>query len=97
MKPADRFEWILAYLRARHPLSSVNVLDRYFSDAYIRATEAKFEATMLGANKCTQLGRDLAAMHRAGMLRRRTAGIEGFAGMGFPRWVWDYQLPKVNT
>ena len=75
-----------------HSRYCVDVLNRDFVDAYVSATNAKAVAVPYGADKCPQLGRDMSAMHAAGKLKRHTTGIEGLAGMGFPRWVWSYYL-----
>lgn len=97
MKPAERQQWILDYLR-RHQAAvgttryCVDVLNSYFVDDYIDATGAKADGMPYGADKCPQLGRDLSALYKAYKLRRHSTGIEGLAGMGFPRWVWSYYL-----
>jgi hypothetical protein len=95
MKPAERREWILEHLRQRTSSAGpawVDVLDRWFVDAYAEHTGARVDVMPFGANKCRTLGADLAALHREGKLHRRATGIEGLAGMGFPRWVYTYRL-----
>jgi hypothetical protein len=101
MNRADRKQWILAWLRERQALSSatwrVDVLDREFVDAYIEATEAKFQAQMIGANKCKLLSRDLHSLYVQDQLTRHTAGIGGgLCHQGFPRWVWSYALKRPS-
>lgn len=98
MTPAERQAWIVAHLekeieghRVNH---NVNVLDRYFVDDYIAVTGAAFGCMPYGANICPQLGRDLSALYKAGRLCRYVSGLTGMGGMGFPRWVYVYQLPK---
>lgn len=94
MKPEQRREWIEAHMRSDAILSrgGVDVLNSDFVDAYIDATKPKFRVTNYGAWKCPQLGRDLAQMVEDGVLRRHRVGIAGLASMGFPRWVWSYEL-----
>lgn len=90
MKPADRYEWILQWMD-KNEQRQVDVLDRYFVDAYIGATEAAFTAVSFGADKCPQLGRDLSKMKKRGFLKRHAIGVGGMCGMGFPKWVWSYE------
>ncbi len=71
----------------------VDVLNSDFVDDYLEATGAAFSPMMYGAHRCKQLGKDLAGLYKLGKLRRHTTGIEGLAGMGFPRWVYAYYLP----
>lgn len=98
MKPAERRAWILAWIRRREALHGqqerVDVTYSDFVIDYIEATDAKHEVLFMGAPRCPQLGRDLGAMYAAGILERHTTGLEGMAGMGFPRWVWVYYLPR---
>lgn len=93
MKPRERYDWIENYIRAkahRPELGAVDVCDSDFVDDYVAATGAEVHYVMYGANKCPQLGRDLATM--VGTLERSRVGLQGMAGMGFPRWVWSYRL-----
>ena len=92
MKPIDRQDWIAKYMKGRRRDERFDICDAEFVDAYIEATEAPFGATNYGANKCPQLGRDLSAMFNDGVLKRERMGIDGMAGMGFPRWVYLYRL-----
>ena len=95
MKPQDRYDWIENDLRTdAKARGGTDVLDSDFVDRYIEATGAAFRVTNFGAFKCPQLGRDLAAMTEQGILKRNRIGIEGMAGMGFPRWVWSYRLTR---
>ena len=97
MKPAERQQWILDYVR-RHQAAAgstrytVDVLNAYFVADYIDATGAKCDVMPYGADKCPQLGRDLSALHADMKLRRHSTGIQGMGGMGFPRWAWSYYL-----
>lgn len=97
MKPAERQQWILDYVRRHQDACgtsrySVDVLNRNFVDRYVDATGAKAIGMFYGADKCPQLGRDLSALHADMKLRRHRTGIQGLAGMGFPLWVWSYYL-----
>ncbi|WP_323016431.1 hypothetical protein [Castellaniella sp.] len=94
MKPSERYAWIEEYLHGKLVGESVDVLDKHFFDAYIEATGAKCSIMIYGADKCQQLGRDLSGMHKMGRLTRHATGLEGMAGMGFPRWVYVYRLPR---
>lgn len=99
MKPKERQEWIAAWLRERNNRGGseerVDVLYSDFVIDYIEATGASSKLQMFGAPKCPQLGRDLGAMHAAGILKRHATGLSpGDASMGFPKWVWSYHLPR---
>lgn len=96
MKPEDRYQWIVNYLRGEGDGKGVvDICDCVFVEAYIEATGAKFTPTNYGAPKCPQLGRDLKEMHDSYILRRTREGLQGMAGMGFPTWVWSYRLYKA--
>jgi hypothetical protein len=93
MKPEQRRDWIEAFMRGNNQArGGVDICDAAFVDAYTEATNAPYSVTMYGANKCRMLGRDLSIMAGAGVLRRSRIGLDGMAGMGFPRWVWSYRL-----
>lgn len=92
MKPEARHDWIEAHMRTGRQSDRWDVCDADFVDAYIAATNAPHRPTNYGAYKCPQLGRDLAAMVKGGVLKRARMGIDGMAGMGFPKWVWGYRL-----
>ena len=99
MKPADRYAWIVAYMKARsteHAPCAVDVLNGEFVDSYVDATGANFLLCFYGASTCPQLGRDLSAMHKAGLLTRWACGIgDGLCHQGFPRWVYSYKLAQA--
>lgn len=91
MKPHDRHAWIAKTLETL-PGKCADVLNSDFVDDYIEATKARHAVQPYGAATCPQLGRDLSAMKRAGVLKRHRVGLQGMGGMGFPRWVWSYEL-----
>lgn len=101
MKPAERQQWIIEHMQKRELSVSyrytVDVLNRDFVDEYVDATGAKADCMPYGADKCPTLGRDLAALHKAGKLDRYATGLQGLAGMGFPRWVYVYRLKQTAT
>jgi hypothetical protein len=70
----------------------VSTLDSDFVDDYIRYTEASFKCMILGAHRCDQLTADLKKLYDQGHLKRWASGLEGMAGMGFPKWIWSYYL-----
>lgn len=91
MKPSEREAWIYAYIKRRGV--SVDVLYADFVDDYEEATGAKTVPQPFGACKCRQLGRDLGRMYKKGILTRWASGLpSGDSSMGFPKWVWSYQL-----
>lgn len=94
MRPTERFDWIESHLRQLRQGEAVDVLNAEFVDAYLDATNARCFFMPYGAHKCPQLGRDLAAMHKAGKLRRCTSSVNGGRAEGFPTWVYSYRLPK---
>lgn len=87
MAPAQREQFILDYL-ARHNLT--DVLDAPFVDAYVQATGAATAERLIGAPQCLTLSRDLASLHRRGLLTRQSASVGG--GPGWPTWVYVYSL-----
>ena len=91
ISPNARRAWITDYLRA-HPHEHVDVLNRYFVDEYVEATGAPVDVMPYGADRCATLGRDLAALYYSRDVDRVVTGIEGMAGLGFPRWVYTYHL-----
>lgn len=95
MKPTDRYAWIENHMRSDNLLArgGVDILASDFVDAYIEATNASFIPKNWGAHGCPQLGRDLAAMHEAGTLKRGRVGLSNGAWQpGFPKWVYVYRL-----
>lgn len=93
MKPAQRHDWIMTYIKNDRS-GYVDVLNRNFVDDYEIACRPKIVHVMpYGANKIPQLGRDLSALFEAGKLKRNAAGLTGMGGMGFPRWAYVYRLP----
>lgn len=97
MKPADRHAAILAWLAESATRWAVSVLDSNLVDWYAVKTGARVRLQMFGAHGCPALGRDLAAMHKAGLLTRKRVGISGrdIGGAGWPKWVWCYDLPRT--
>lgn len=91
--PHARERFIREYLFDN--VGHVDVLNTDFALAYWEFTECKGRTCMYGAPKIPALARDLASMAKAGALDRHRTGIQGVAGMGFPRWVWAYTLTRV--
>ncbi len=87
----DKVEFVKKYLRDRDP-QGVDICNRFFVERYVETFSAPSIAMIYGADKCPQLGRLLGDMFRAGILKRHRAGIVGFAGEGFPKWVYYYTL-----
>ena len=80
-------KFVLAYLGDQ--VGGVDILNAGFVDAFIEKFNPPFKPTMYGAFKCPKLGRLLGAMHRGGLLDRRTIGLHGME-YGFPNWVYIY-------
>ena len=91
---SERREWLLNYIKDS-PFSGVDILQSDFVDEYIRATSAAYTTTCWGAYKCRQLGVDLSAMAKLGLLRRSRLGLRNNWQPGFPRWVWVYEVSKA--
>lgn len=92
MTPTERQQWILNKMR-EHPGSPIDILDAEFVVAYCEATGAKATPMFVGAPKCPQLGRDLGELYKRELLRREPVGLpSGDSSMGFPKWVYSYQL-----
>jgi len=93
MKPAQRYEWLENWLANGGSHQFADVLDSDLVVAYVEATGASCTYTMIGAPRCPQLSRDLAAMHADDKLARQSIGLPaGDASMGFPKWVYSYSL-----
>lgn len=93
LSPAKRQQWILDYMKSGKDYC-VDVCHSDFVDQYIDHTNAPFSPCMFGADRCRMLGYDLSQLYKAGKLSRWAAGLQGMGGMGFPRWVYSYSLPK---
>lgn len=87
---AQRVDFILLYLK--NALGGCDVLNVDFVNEYVIATKAGVHLMPYGAHKCPQLGRDLRKMFREGKLARKRVGVQGFAGMSFPNWVYSYEI-----
>jgi hypothetical protein len=81
----ERHNWLLVYMLDEP--GWLDVLNSYLVDDYQEGTGVSVDVMPYGANKCRQLGVDLAELASLGYLTR-----SGMAGMGFPRWVWSYRL-----
>jgi len=88
----EKQAWVMEYVQ-RH--GHVDVLNVHFVDAYIeRFTPRKVIYQPYGAHKVPEIGRLLSNMFRANMLDRFPMGLQYLCGMGFPRWVYCYNLPR---
>lgn len=91
MKPVNRKIWLESEI-SKHE-AGVDILNSDFVFSYINATDEPFSMQFFGAPKCATLGRDLAAMFRAGILNRAPVGIpDGLSSQGFPKWIYRYNL-----
>lgn len=90
----QRMDFILNYIN--NSMGGCDVLAADFVNDYIVATGAGVHLMPYGAHKCPQLGRDLARMFKEGYLSRTRVGIQGFAGMGFPHWVYNYTVSPCH-
>lgn len=98
MNRNERFAWIEAWMRSDRTRARVDVLDSELVLSYIEATGAKSSLQFIGAPKCKQLGSDLSAMFRAGILKRSPTGLpSGDSSMGFPKWVYVYSLKRAAS
>lgn len=97
MKADDRYQWLARWMAQGGAHQFADVLDSDLVRAYVDATDAVCATGQIGAPRCPQLGRDLAAMYAAGRLLRKAVGLPaGDASMGFPKWVYSYSL-KVDA
>ncbi len=95
MKPAERYEWLKSWMAQGGQRQYADVLDSDLVCAYADATGAVCKFLMVGAPRCAQLGRDLAAMYAAGHLNRTSMGLPaGDSSIGFPKWVYSYSLKQ---
>ena len=87
----NRRAWIVNELRA---VRGADIRNAEFVAGYVLYTGAKYHVCAYGAHKCPQLGRDLRKLYKLGVLRRRRASVHGMGGMGFPTWVWFYEVSR---
>lgn len=90
----EKEEWVLSYIGKYGP---VDVLNTDFVDAYAAEFRPRVATQLYGANKCPELGRLLSRMYSGNVLKRFATGIPGLCGMGFPRWVYVYNLPNPRN
>jgi hypothetical protein len=96
MPAGERRSWLLRhFVEHQRKFEFFDILNEGFVDAYAGSTGGAVEPTMFGAHKCPQLGRDLAALARDGLLQRQSIGVHNM-GMGFPRWVYSYSLTELG-
>lgn len=93
MKMADVAEKLILEWVKKEP---VDILDRDFVDAFIAATGSAFNPMPFGAHKCGYLNRTLNRMSKEKKLSRFTIGLP-LMEVGFPKWVYTYDLPSNNT
>ena len=100
VRPADpvmardeRYAWIESYIRDH---GGVDVLNRWFVEAYASATNMGVIPTCIGADIAPALGKDLAHMYKVGRLARVRVGLSGNWEPGFPKWVWSYDIREEN-
>ena len=65
-------------------------------DAYIAKFNPKHIVMPWGANKCSELSRLLSSLYNQGILKRNTVGIPYSVGVGFPKWVYCYELTGLG-
>ena len=84
----EHARWVLRYAVDRGP---VDMLDRYFVEAFAEKFGVATKTMVLGAPKCRKLSEVLRALHFLRYLDRYPQGIDGMSGMGFPKWVYRYR------
>jgi hypothetical protein len=92
-KKSDRHAWIIKAITERRYVSA-DVLSTDFVTDFAQDNEVNTRIQMFGAPKCDRLGEDLADLYKSGQLTRHATGLTGMAGMGFPPWVYVYDIPK---
>ena len=96
VKPAQRLEWIKAWLQANPREYEISILHQAFVDAYIEACKPRWKMMMYGSHKVPILSQDLSALAKAGF-KRMKVDISGQAGEGWPKWVYSYPNPYSLT
>jgi len=82
--------YILKYLE-KH--TYVDVLNKDFIDGFVSVTGSKCNNQAFGAPKCRAAGKALGRMFKSGVLSRFACGLPiGDSSMGFPKWVFSYQI-----
>lgn len=92
-KKLEKQEWILNYLEQKKntPYCQINILDRYFVDAYIEKFNPKYTSQPYGADTVPEIGILLSYMYKCNLLNRYIIGLNKMES-GFPKWVYTYEL-----
>lgn len=88
----EKKNWLMDYILKNGP---VDILNEKFVDQYVDKFNAKHKVQMYGANKCPELSRNLSTLFKEGILTRSTIGVPDLWGMGFPKWVYVYDLHEI--
>lgn len=99
MPKAQRLAWLMAYFSApnRPTYWYENTLNEEFVQKYTDATNVPYAITIIGANRCPTLSRDLATLYKSGDLERVPGGVGDCRSLGFPSWTWMYRLTSKDT
>ena len=90
----DKQEWWINYICKN---KVVDMLNQPFVDAYIKEFNPKHVVMPWGANKCKELSVLLSDLYSQGILKRSTVGIPySTAGLGFPKWIYCYELTDLG-
>jgi len=92
----EKIQWIVEYIKDPYKFaeSRVDILNRDFVEEYINKFHPVYKPTMYGADKCRDLSRVLKIGYDRGIFDRKTCGVQGMWGLGFPKWVYSYNIKK---
>lgn len=85
-------DWIFKWLLQHN--GATDVTDVAFQEAFAKEFNASFIEKMYGAQPCPLAQRVLRRMWDDYRLRRSIIGLPEMSGMGFPKWVYSYSLPR---
>lgn len=93
-KQQEHIAWIKEYMRQEPRL---DVMNSKFVDDFEERFKCPVHVSIFGPNRCPDLGKALSAGYKQGIFDRKTVGLVGGAWhVGFPRWVYVYELNKAS-
>ena len=90
-----KLDWISDWMKENQ---HADVMNSKLVDQYEERFKVKVDVMMLGANKCRDLGKTLSHGYKTGLFKRASFGLtNGAWHVGFPKWVYIYELQTTPT
>lgn len=85
-----KLDWVVNWMKANQ---YADVMNSKLVDEYEEEFKVKIDVMMFGANKCKDLGKTLSYGYKIGLFKRKVFGLtNGAWHVGFPKWVYVYEL-----